>query len=155
MSWLAQRPRTEPVLVVGASREAAAELIRRVTVQHGARLGTRPVTLGVLAAELAAPDLARLEVAPASPVAIEAVCARVVADLAQAQALGRFQAVADLPGLPRALARTMLELRGAGLDLTRLPPDIRAIARRYEDRLDAGRLADRPAVLFQDRKSVV
>ncbi len=147
-AWLRARPATEPVLVVGPTREAAAELIRRVTLEGGARLGVRPSTIGVLAADLSAPSLARAGVVPASAVAVEAVCARVVADLAGAGGLGRFEPVSELPGLPRALARTMLELRGAGLDLTRLPPDIRALARRYEERLEAGGLADRPLVLF-------
>ncbi len=147
-AWLRSRPRTEPILVVGPTREAAAELIRTVTLTDGARLGVRPATLACLAADLSAAALARAGVVPASPVAVEAVCARVVADLAGTGGLGRFEAVAELPGLPRALSRTMLELRGAGLDLTRLPPDIRTLARRYEERLDVGRLADRPLVLF-------
>src|SRR6187402_435450 len=77
-TWLAARK--EPhVTIVAASVDAAAEVARKALVEHGgASLGWERTTLGALAAQLARPELARLDLAPASPLALEAVCARVV-----------------------------------------------------------------------------
>jgi hypothetical protein len=52
--------------VIAASREAADDLVRRVTVSSGASFGIHRASLLQLAALLAAPEQARLGVAPAS-----------------------------------------------------------------------------------------
>src|SRR5262249_26890885 len=123
-AWLASR--TEPhVTVIGASVDAAAE-IARLALEHRtgcglfgaltgaqtkthAALGWQRTTLGTIAAALARPELARLGLAPASALALEAICARVVHD--HGDALGRLFPIRERPGLPRALARTLGELR--------------------------------------------
>lgn len=103
-----------PVLVVGASRDAAAALIRRALPRGAARVGHRPASLVGLAAELARSALATRGLAPASRAVVEAVVTRVTHELARAERLGRFQALAERPGLARALARTITELRRDG-----------------------------------------
>lgn len=139
-AWLAAR--TEPhVTVLGASLEAAAEVARGALVlRGGASLGWERTTLGALAAQLARPELARLDLAPASPLALEALCARIIHE--QPGLLGRFAPIASRPGLPRALARTLGELRLARL-VTLADPDLVRLLAAYEKELAKARLVDR------------
>src|SRR4029078_13564474 len=76
--------------------------------------GIHRVTLIQAAAELARPAMAQLGLAPLSALGREAVAAR-VAQTAQGK-LAYFQPVAGLPGFARALARTIVELRLAGVE---------------------------------------
>jgi ATP-dependent helicase/nuclease subunit B len=76
---------------------------------------------------------------------LEAMCARVVDRLRAEGTLGRFAAVADQPGLPRALARTIGELRLAHATKPGEPLD--AALRLFGDELARGKLADRADVL--------
>src|SRR5262249_6596993 len=79
--------------------------------------------------------------------ALEAVCARVVHALG-AHGLGRFARVEDRPGLPRALARTLSEVRMSGLTSTRLrDDDLARVAEAYEQMLSAAGLADRALLM--------
>ena len=161
-AWLAAR--TEPhVTIVGASIEAAAEVARRAltaAAKNGpkASFGWQRSTLGVLAVSLARTELARRGLVPVGGLALEAVCARVVHDQHRGSAsagpgakskLGRFAAIGDLPGLPRALARTVAELRLSGdPTLERLDdPDLARLVRAFEAELDAAGLADRARTL--------
>ncbi|HVH46192.1 MAG TPA: hypothetical protein VM925_27770, partial [Labilithrix sp.] len=87
--WLSSR-REPHVTIVAASVDAAAEIARRaITSNDGPRaaLGWQRTTLGSLVASLARTELARLGLAPASALALEAICARVVHD--HGDALGR------------------------------------------------------------------
>ncbi|MBW1880521.1 MAG: PD-(D/E)XK nuclease family protein, partial [Deltaproteobacteria bacterium] len=147
VDWLVRRGRSEPVLVVGATAAAVAEVVRAATARTGGGFGWRRNTLYRLAAELALPELGRLDLAPATTLAMEAVCARVVARLAAEGRLGRFAPVADLPGLPRALAQTLQELRLARCDPDGLPDDLGAAHRAFGEALRRHGLADRAAVL--------
>src|SRR5438477_4827464 len=114
-SWLAARGAAEQVLVLGASQAAASELIRAVARDQGAGFGWHRITLGRLAAELAKHALATRGLVPVGALAVEALCARVIQELYATGRLGRLAAVAEQPGLPRALARTLGELRMAGI----------------------------------------
>ena len=97
-----------------------------------------------LAAELARLALVEADLASVGSLAIEALCARVVDRLrAQFERLG---AVADQPGLPRALARTLDELRMAGATEVPGAPDLSAALRELETELAAKKLADRACV---------
>src|SRR6266478_4134574 len=69
-------PATE-VLIVGASRDAADDLARRVTVARRATFGLHRASLTQLAVRFAAEEMARLGVAPATALGAEAVAARV------------------------------------------------------------------------------
>ena len=169
-AWLAAR--TEPhVTIVGASIEAAAEVARRALGLErppAAAAGALPTTrasfgwqrstLGVLAVGIARTELAKLGLVPVGGLALEAVCARVVHDQHRGSAkkggaakskLGRFAAIGDLPGLPRALARTVAELRLAGdATLARLEdPDLARLVKAFEAELEAAGLADRARTL--------
>ncbi|MBX3222024.1 MAG: exodeoxyribonuclease V subunit gamma [Labilithrix sp.] len=141
--------RGEPhVTVVAASVDAAGEVARIALSRGGdgarASLGWQRTTLGAIAASLARPDLARRGLAPASALALEAICARVVHD--HGEVLGRLTPIRERPGLPRALARTLGEIR-----LARAPavadPDLARLLAAYEAELDAAKLADRARTL--------
>ncbi len=163
-SWLAARPEHH-VTIVGASIDAAGEVARRALSIAPARgparasFGWQRSTLDVLAVSTARVELARLGLVPAFGLAIEAVAARVVhaqhhgkgdaAAVAETSALGRFAAIGDLPGLPRALARTVTELRLAGKEAAaRLAdPDLARLVMAFETELEAAGLADRARML--------
>ena len=139
--WLAERPPGGSLWVIGATQEAASDALR-----HGlgnAAFGWRRITLGRLAAQIAARELARRALSPISSLGLEALCARVVHRLAQDNALGRFQPVSAHPGLSRALSRTLQEAR---LGQARLEGDLGRILQAYEDELQRAGLADRAEV---------
>lgn len=150
-SWLAARGRGEEVLVIGANQDAASELTRRVSLHAGASFGWHRATLGRVAAALAGPELAARGLAPVGALPLEALCGRVVDALRQEDALGRFEAVAHFPGLPRALCRTLAEIRLAGVDPARLlregSPELTRAHQAYEAELESKGLADRALVL--------
>jgi hypothetical protein len=105
-AWLgAQSPR-EQVLVVGATAEAAAEVVRACPLP--AAFGWHRLTLGRLAALLAAEELGSRGLAPLGTLGVEAVCARLIH--AQRGALGKLEPIATQPGLSRALARSLQDL---------------------------------------------
>ncbi len=146
-TWLASRAPSEEVLVVGASYEAASELIRSVAATHtGTGFGWHRLTLGRLAAELAKLELAARDLAPAGLLPIEALCARVLHRLRGEGQLGRFAAVAEQPGMPRALARTLTELRMAGATRVEGDPPLAAALAALADELARAKLADRAQV---------
>jgi CRISPR/Cas system-associated exonuclease Cas4 (RecB family) len=139
--WLSAHGPHERLLVVAATPEAAFELVRSIPVAAG--FGWERLTLGQLAARLAAPALAERGLAPLGPLGVEAVCARLVHALRGR--LGRFEPVGDRPGLPRALARSLQELR---LGEARPPDaDLLRLLEAYEAELARARLADRAEVL--------
>ena len=152
-AWLRSRdPRTERhVTIVGASIEAAAEVARRALESDGAKasFGWQRTTLGVLAVSIARPELAKRGLVPVGGLALEAVCARVVHDQHRGargkSKLGRLSPIGDLPGLPRALARTVAELRLAfgARDMKLADTDLARLVKAFEAELDAAGLADR------------
>ncbi|HEY0251510.1 MAG TPA: hypothetical protein VGC41_08280, partial [Kofleriaceae bacterium] len=119
-AWLASRPAHREVIVIGGTADAAGELIRAVALQRGSAFGMHRLTLGRVAAELAKHALVELDLATVGGLPIEALCARVVQRLRREGTIGRLDAVSTQPGLPRALARTLLELRMAGAGETAL-----------------------------------
>jgi ATP-dependent helicase/nuclease subunit B len=140
-AWLAERSEVR-VTIIGATLEAAAEVARRALelTARKASLGWERTTLGVHAASLARPELARLGLVPVSGLAFEALAARVVHD--ERERLERLRPIVGTPGLPRALARTILELRLAGSPA--LPDrDLVHLGAAFERTLEAAGLADR------------
>ena len=138
---------SDPVVVVATTREAAAEVLRRMTERMSATFGMRPVTLARLAVELGALELARRGLVPAVGLSVEAVAARAVAELAHENRLGRFADVAETPGLARALVRTVSEVREAGVASDQLPPDLAVVVDRFSEALRASGLADRAELM--------
>ena len=142
------------VLIVGASRGAADDLAREVAASVPATFGLQRLSLTQLAAKTAIVALAAEGVASSTWLGTEAVAARVAFDARRQQSLAYFEPVSNTPGFPRALARTLQELRLAGVEgrqLTRLPlagPDLADLLDRVESSFVAASSADR-AVLFR------
>jgi hypothetical protein len=112
------------VTVVGATREAADELVREVACHRPATFGMSRFSLAQLAIRVAGPALAARGIAPATPLGFEAVAARAVFDLQEAQALKVLAQAATTPGFPRAVARTSADLRARRV----APGDLQAVA---------------------------
>jgi hypothetical protein len=104
---------TQSVVVVGASRGAADDLVRRVARERAATVGLARFSLTQLAARVAAARLAADGIAPSTGLGAEAIAARASFDAARDGRLTYFGRVAHTPGFPRALARTVNELRAA------------------------------------------
>lgn len=143
-AWLESRPVSEETLVVAATADAASEQIRTVAKARGAAFGFHRFTLSRLAAELAKLALVTQNLASVGSLALEALCARVIDRLRAEGRLVRLGAVADQPGLPRALARTLDELRMAGV--TSLEGELGAALHALGDELAHKQLADRARV---------
>ena len=139
--WLRDRGPSGRALVVAATQEAAADVVRTAAAAAGAAFGWHRFTLGRLAAAVAVKAMAERGLSPLSPLGVEAVCARVVHQLRGR--LGRLDDVAAQPGLPRALARTIQELRLAG---ARPDGDLGRILDAFEAELRHAALADRAGV---------
>ena len=142
----AQGPAAE-VVIVAASLDAASWVARGAAAAHGGAFGWHRFTLARLAGFLAAPVLAGRGQTPAGALPLEAVCARLVHRLG-ADKLGRFGRIADRPGLPRALARALDELRMAKVLASELHDrDVADLLVAYEAELLALGMADRAEVL--------
>ena len=148
-AWLLSQEAGAEVLVVGASADAASDLVRAAAATRGASFGWHRATLGRLAAVLAGPGLVEAGLVPVGRLAAEAVVARVVHVLAQRNALGRYADVAAGPGFARAAAGVLNEVRAAGLvagDVADEGPELAAILDAYEVELGRAGLADRARV---------
>src|SRR5688572_16109064 len=102
-----------PILIIGASRAAADEFALALAAEKGATFGITRSSVAELVSRLALPALAKNGLTPTAPLSDEAVAARVADDLANQEALEYFTPVARMPGFPRALSRTLGELRMA------------------------------------------
>ena len=110
-AWLESRVRAEEVLLVGATLDAANELVRRVAKEKGAAFGWHRLTLPQLAAAVAAPALATRGLVPLNQLGTEAVVARLVHRLRAEDGLSQYRAVANTPGFPRAIAGVIVARR--------------------------------------------
>jgi ATP-dependent helicase/nuclease subunit B len=143
----------QEVVLVGASRGSVDDLARSVAIESGATFGLHRYSLTQLAVRLAAPLLAERMLAPATYLGSEAVAARSVFEAERDRALTYFHPVARMPGFPRALARTLQELRLAGVGsaaLASLPlggSDLAVLLDRFELQFGAASATDR-ATLF-------
>jgi ATP-dependent helicase/nuclease subunit B len=138
-TWLTTRPRTEEILVVGPTLDAANELARQGVQDRGAAFGWHRLSFSQLVATIAAPLLAEREVVSLSRVGTEAIVARLVHRLRIEGKLGRYQSVSETPGFPRAMTNVIAELRSARLrsnDVEGVVPDLVPIFREYERELD-------------------
>jgi ATP-dependent helicase/nuclease subunit B len=133
------------VVVLAQSRGAADDFVRAAC--GAGLLGVHRTTLTGLAVDLAAIPLARAGLMPVGGLGAEAMVARVIHKL-KAESIPYFQPVADTPGLARAVARTIAELR---LEVVRPedvaatgPPgrDLARMAALYEEELASRSAAD-------------
>ncbi|MFZ1119654.1 MAG: hypothetical protein WAN81_05410, partial [Candidatus Binataceae bacterium] len=150
--WLQELEPSAEVMVLAARQPAADDLVRALSARR-ALFGVHRMTptrlLGVLCAE----RLFRDGLAPAAGLGAEAVAARAIYKLAAAGALGYFAPVGDRPGFPGALARTLGEVRLAGIRADELAAlegigaPLAAMLRQFETELHDARLVDRAAML--------
>jgi ATP-dependent helicase/nuclease subunit B len=103
-------------VIVGATRAAADELALSIAVDRGGLFGVTRVGYQELITRLALPALASERLSPTGALSDEAVAARAAFEAAREGALDYFTPVATLPGFPRALSRTLNELRLAGVE---------------------------------------
>jgi ATP-dependent helicase/nuclease subunit B len=149
LRWLEAEPAAAGVLLLAASLDAANDLLRAVVLRKGAVFGWYRESLSSLAARLAALRLSKRRLTPAGPLALEALCIRVVAELEQEAKLGRLTELADRPGLPRALCRSFSDLAMAGIAPADVPEELGVAYARYRQVLEQAGLADR-ATVFAD-----
>ncbi len=159
-TFLDRLPAGTEAIVIAASREAGDDLVRGISRPRGALFGIHRLTLSRLAGLLATDHLVESGCAPAAGLAIEAITARVVHRLRGTGALGYFEPVIDRPGFPRALARTILELR-----LNLVAPGMlkgkgtaaEALANalgEFDAEMKAAKLADRATILSLATNSI-
>ena len=147
--WLLSQEAGSEVLIVGASADAASDLIRAAASVNGASFGWHRATLSRLAAVLAESAMVEAGLVPVGRLGAEAVVARVVHALAERGALGRYADIAGGPGFARAAAGVLEEVRAAGLaagDVADEGPELAAILEAYEAELARAGLADRARV---------
>jgi RecB family exonuclease len=126
------------VMVAAPTRDAADDFVRGATEQ--ALVGVHRTTIDYLAAALAQRELTSRGYAPLSAIAREAIAARVIERASEANELTYFEPVAQFPGFPGALARTLTDLRLGGVQPA--DPDLAHLLERYEAELSSARLAD-------------
>ena len=149
------------VWIVGASRGAADDLARAIAAGAGASIGLHRFSLGQLAARLAAPVLADEDRAPGTYLGSEAVAARATFDALRDDELSYFAPVARTPGFPRALARTVQELRLASVEpgaVERLSfggRDLAALMQGFDDQYAAAHAIDRAALFDAATRAVL
>jgi CRISPR/Cas system-associated exonuclease Cas4 (RecB family) len=141
------------VWLIGASRGSVDDLARTIASRTGATIGLHRFSFTQLAARLAAPVLADRELAPVTYLGSEAVAARATFEAHRHGALDYFEPVAKTPGFPRALARTLQEVRLAAVGPDRLRAldlggrDLAVLLERFEQQFAAASATDR-ATLF-------
>ena len=142
------------VLLLGASRGSVDDLARAISLERGATFGLHRLSFTQLAARLAIMELASHERAPTTTLGHEAVATRAAFEARSDEALQYFSPVSQTPGFPKALARTLVELRLAAIasvDLARLPrsgSDLAALLDRVDTLLNEAGASDR-ASLFE------
>ena len=144
----------EVLLVLPRPAGGASPLLGQLDSEGSAGVHQRSLTQ--LAADLSRAPLAERGLAPLSQLATEAITARVVQE--SRRGLNYFAPVAHMPGFPRALARTLGELRLAGVTAAQLAPpddversgaagrDLAVLLQAYEAELVQRGLADLAAV---------
>src|SRR5262245_9226451 len=142
------------VLLLGASRGSVDDLARAISLERGAMFGLHRLSFTQLAARLAVMEMASRDRAPATALGHEAVATRAAFEARGSESLEYFSPVSQTPGFPKALARTLLDLRLAAVasgDLARLPrsgTDLAALLERVEILLAEAGASDR-ASLFE------
>jgi len=148
LRWLSAQPSAQPLLVLAPTLAAGNELLRAATKQRGALFGWALESLGTLAVRLSALRLAERGLTLAPPLALAAVCVRVVSEFAAQNQLGRLSVIGDRPGLPGALLRTFNELGLAAVEPEAVPAELGELYRHYLKTLAELALTDR-AGLFR------
>jgi ATP-dependent helicase/nuclease subunit B len=158
--FLQARLDSADIAIVAASRGAADDFVRSIAAARPATLGLHRFSFTQLAARLAGPVLASRGMAPATYLGSEAVAARATFDARRDGDLAYFAPVSDAPGFPRALARTLQELRLAhvsGDALRALPlggQDLATLLDRFGDQFAAASATDRATLFAAGREGI-
>ena len=145
-AFLSKHAAQSEILILAPTRAAANELA--ITAFPMGCQGIHAFTLIQLAAHIAAQPLGQRSLAPISRLGIEAISTRIVDSAQRAKKLNYFSPVALTPGFPRALARSIAELRlqnisPAELLATGAPgKDLAYLMQLYEAELEQRSLAD-------------
>lgn len=140
------------VLVVGVTRGASDDLVRRIAARRPATFGLMRLGLTQLAARAAAPWLAARCVAPATALGLDAIAARAVDDARRAAPLDYLEPVAVTPGFARALSGTLRELGGSGVSPEAVGgapasgPDVARLLRAHDAALARAGAVDRASL---------
>ena len=149
-AWLESRAPAEEVVIVGATRDAANDLARKVAKKKGAAFGWHRLTLPQLAYAIAEPVMAARGLIPITRIGADALATRLVHRMNAEGQLGHYQSIAETPGFPRAVARVITELRLARLPpeaIARSAPDLAPLVDAFEVELEELGLADWPSIL--------
>ena len=151
---------SQPILVVGPSRHPADRVVQELTESRGRQAGT----LGafrfgffVLAEWLARPELRTRGLRRLTPATRLATVVRVLYRARQDGALGRFERVAEAPGLAARLTHTFSDLRLAGVPedaVRKADGDLGSLFGDYLATLASSRLADRAEVLLAAQRQI-
>ena len=142
------------VLLVGQTHAAADELARGLAMEAGALFGLHRFGLRQLAWRVAQMELARRGLAPASPLAAEAVATHAAFEELAGRRLNYLHPIAKFRTFGRTLAATLRDLRHAGVDPDAAKatggsgPDVARLAGRYDALMAAAGLVD-DAALFR------
>jgi hypothetical protein len=156
--FLKDLPVASEALVIGATRGAADDLVRSIAREAGATFGLTRLSLTECASRAADTLAATRRRAPSTNAGAEAVAARAVFECVDT--LTYFTPVATMPGFSRALARTVHELRLAGVGAASLAgrdpatADIGQLLARIETEFGRAAVDDR-AGLFRLATSAV
>jgi hypothetical protein len=152
-SFLSQVPFGQPVTIIGASRGAADDLARQAAARRPATVGWLRLSLTQFAARTALLSLAQTGRAPSTWLGAEAVATRAAFEASRDGALQYFAPVATLPGFPRALTRTLQELRLAGIASAWLSgpalalADLGELLERFDEAFAGAAAVDRATLL--------
>ena len=139
------------ILILAQSRGAADDFARGCC--HTGLLGIHRTTLTGLAVDLAEAPLAHAGLSPLSGLSTEAMVARIIHKL-KPRSIPYFRPVADTPGLARAVAASLAELRLEGVRPEQVAAtgrpgqDLAQMAALFEEELAAAHAADF-AILLQ------
>jgi len=151
-AFIEQFPSSTEVVIVGASRGAADDLARAVAARRRATFGIARFSLTELAARAAAARGDGKRRVAGTQAGAEAIAARAIFEATAADELDYFRPVARMPGFPRALTRTLHELRLAGVASDRLGAvgpagaDVGRLLARVEQQCDRASVDDRAAL---------
>ncbi len=159
-AWLRALPPAGESLVVAANWEAADDFVRGLADERGAAFAVHRLTFDKAIAVFAAEALADRDLAPAVGLTVTAVAARAAHIVAGSDRLDYFAPIADRNGFAPAIARTIGELRLAGVEPQRLRAldsvgaSLSALLDQFEHELAAAGLADRAAMIAMASEAI-